>query len=126
MAKGIISWQDLAGNAFADIFADKAAEAAALPHHVAAEYDALDAMAWRIQSRIAAIICAAPTRSADAADAAKHKEDKRKLKESQQADELQPQVDENSIDQVENHLAGDGDLVIGEVPPAIFRVYISK
>ena len=74
VSRGIISPKDLAGNAFADVLADKGAEEASLPHSVLAEFDALDALAWCIQSRISAIVCAAPTKQADLKEAALHRQ----------------------------------------------------
>ena len=72
-----ISWQDYVGNCYADKFADHAAEKASLPVGTLAAFDALDGRAWKIQSRIAAIITAGTTRAADEKAAKQHKELKR-------------------------------------------------
>ena len=73
---GIVTWQDLAGNSFADTLAEEAAEAHQVPYAVTSAFDVLDAIAWKVQSRLAEIICAAPTRNADERAAKEHKKNK--------------------------------------------------
>ena len=72
----VIRWQDFAGNSFADKLADLAADLAAVPSSVAAAFKAIDATCWKVQSRIAAVICAASNREADEHEARSHKANK--------------------------------------------------
>ena len=70
---GVIHWKDFAGNAFADQIADQAAEAAKVPQSVTSAFAAIDAVAWRVQGRIAAIICVSFTKAADGRASKAHK-----------------------------------------------------
>ena len=66
---GIVSPEDFAGNAFADRFADDAAELAALPSAVLEAFDRLDELAWQVQARLTEVVCLGATREADKRDA---------------------------------------------------------
>ena len=70
---GITKYRELAGNIAADAFAVRGAKKAQVPAAVALEVEATDTLAFKIQSRIAALICHHPTKDADARDALQHR-----------------------------------------------------
>ena len=66
---GRISLNEFAGNTYADKFANQGAAKVQLSPNVLTAFDIVDAVAWKVQSRLVAMICAAPTREADKAEA---------------------------------------------------------
>ncbi len=77
---GQISLEDFAGNTYADKFANAGAEAVQIPDGKLTAYDNVDALTWKIQSRLAAIITAAPTKEANRAEVELMKAAKQELK----------------------------------------------
>ena len=84
---GLIPWDYYVGNAYADVLANEGAARAAVPDALAAEVHALDSMAWQIQSRLVAILCAGTTRAADKALAQQHREKRLKERKERQDSE---------------------------------------
>ena len=98
---GIISWRDFEGNMYADKFADKGAEENQLSYEITSSIDVMDSMAWRVQERLAAIICANPTKLANKeamalAKKKKAEKQKEKAQEGQRAQEEAAEDPDNS------------------------------
>ena len=73
LISGTTSWRDYAGNAYADLLAIEGAVRAALPAAILLEVDYMDQMAFKVQQRLIAVVCASDTREQDKKDAAAHK-----------------------------------------------------
>ena len=87
LREGHVSFEDYAGNAYADRFAVEGAEKVQLPFAITGAVQAMDAMGWQVRERIVAMICASPTKAAHDKDAVLAKKAKEARKQQQQEDE---------------------------------------
>ena len=92
---GAVTWQDYAGNALADAYADSAADKASVPQSVLAGFDVVDTAALKVQRRLVAIVCAAPTRQHDERDTRAYKQSFAESRELPEASSAPPEAPEN-------------------------------
>ena len=73
---GIIQWEHYIGNSYADVLAGEGASRGQVSQVIVDEIASLDTMAWRIQDRLVAIVCAGTTKERDKHDAIEHRRTK--------------------------------------------------
>ena len=109
---GVIQWEHYVGNSYADTLAGEGAARAQVPQAIVDEMSSLDAMAWRIQDRLVAIVCAGTTKEQDKRDGLEHRRTKA-ARAHEGPDECQPCEEQQAQEQLAQF---EEDLGPPEVP----------